>query len=208
MIYSMTKSTDQKTVNAGKGLFIISLLLAVLLAIAPAPGYAAGPKLLQFDVAESGPKFVYDEAPVFPDQLPAYGNAFVTQGYIYPYGTLTASNGVNPDGSPEFPELVLGEWTCRGYFIGDGAYTVTGPWVITTQLYDFYDQPGYAPNKSLGENSLISEGYELVDDNVPGKRALTGGTGTFRFARGQSDQTKLGHNISDGVNLRFEMHVQ
>ena len=36
-------------------------------------------------------------------RLSAHGNAFITQGYIYPAGTLTDSNGVNPDGTPEFP---------------------------------------------------------------------------------------------------------
>ncbi|MGI9292477.1 MAG: hypothetical protein ACR2PS_00720, partial [Pseudomonadales bacterium] len=41
-------------------------------------------QVLHFDVAESGPKFVFDEAPLLPSSLPAYGNPFVTQGYIYP----------------------------------------------------------------------------------------------------------------------------
>ena len=35
--------------------------------------------------------------------MPAYGNPFVTEGYLYPSGTLGGSNGVLPDGRPEFP---------------------------------------------------------------------------------------------------------
>jgi hypothetical protein len=173
------------------------------------------PSRLQFDVAESGPKFVFDEAPVFPDSgLPAYGNAFVTQGYIYPYGTLSGGNstmpgnGINPDGSPEFPELVIGEWTCRGYFIGNGVNTAAGPWVITTQHYDFYDAPGYAESKASGERNLVSEGYELIDIGRPGRRAITGGTGPFSRARGESSQILLGFNASEGVNLRFEIRAR
>lgn len=168
---------------------------------------------LKFDVAESGPKFVFDEAPLLnsgPNAgFPAYGNPFVTQGYIYPHGTLTDSNGVNAeDGSPEFPELVIGIWTCRGYFIGNGADTVSGPWVITTQHYEFYDQAGYSPDKYSTRRNLVTDGYELVDKNVPGLRAVTGGTGPYRFSRGQAEQILLGHNQSEGVNLRFKVRVR
>lgn len=165
-------------------------------------------QVLHFDVAESGPKFVFDEAPLLPSSLPAYGNPFVTQGYIYPAGTLDKHNGVNPNGSPEFPEKVIGEWTCRGYFIGNGAETETGPWVITTQLYDFYRKRGYQANKQSSYLNLISDGYELADIDVTGKRAITGGTGRLRNARGEAKQVLLGHNVSEGVNLRFRIRVR
>ena len=167
-----------------------------------------GSHVLEFDVAESAPKFVFDEAPVFDDGFPAYGNSFVTQGYIYPFNTLSDSNGVNPDGSPEFPELVIGEWTCRGFFIGDGAHTLTGPWVITTQHYDFYDEPGFADNKQSSSKNIISDGYELVDIGIEGERAITGGTGIFKRARGEAVQTLLGFNASEGVNLRFKLKLR
>lgn len=36
--------------------------------------------VVKFDVAESMPKFMFDEAPVLPSGLPAYGNPFITQG--------------------------------------------------------------------------------------------------------------------------------
>lgn len=164
--------------------------------------------ILKFDLAESGPKFSFDEAPLLPSGLPAYGNAFVTQGYIYPLGTLDGHNGVNTDGSPEFPDQVIGEWTCRGYFIGNGAETVTGPWVMTTQHYDFYKQRGYAENKQSTALNLVTDGYELVDIDVPGKRAITGGTGRFKRAEGEAVQVMLGHNASEGVNLRLRVRVE
>ncbi|HZA22612.1 MAG TPA: hypothetical protein VFA32_08420, partial [Dehalococcoidia bacterium] len=43
----------------------------------------ANTMVLKFDVAEDATRFVFDEAPVFDDGLPAYGNAFVTSGYLY-----------------------------------------------------------------------------------------------------------------------------
>jgi hypothetical protein len=41
---------------------------------------------IKFDVAENGTRFVFDEAPVHEGTtppMPAYGNPFITQGYIY-----------------------------------------------------------------------------------------------------------------------------
>ena len=162
----------------------------------------------QFDIAESAARFVFDEAPVFPeDGFPAYGNAFVTQGYIYPLGFLDGNEGVNADGTPAYPEMVIGEWTCRGWFIGNGAHTVTGPWVITTQLYDFYDSPGYQPNRASGWNNLVSEGYEIADVGKVVRRPISGGTGVYRGAIGAVDQVLLGFNSTEGVNLRFTLDV-
>ena len=60
----------------------------------------ANTTVLKFDVAENATRFVFDEAPVFNDGLPAYGNAFVTGGYIYEQGTLNGGNGVLPGGPP------------------------------------------------------------------------------------------------------------
>ena len=183
-----------------KKLSLIFLLLGfstIPFAASAQDGQAQQTKIKQFDVAENGSRFVPDEAPVFEDGLPAYGNPFVTQGYIYPYGFLDNHQGVNADGSPAHPDKVIGIWTCRGTHLGDGARTVTGPWVFTTQLYDFSDQPG--------EATLISEGYELVDVNVPVKRAITGGTGPYKRASGEIEQTSLGFNASFGVNSRFKL---
>ena len=148
---------------------------------------------LRFDVAEDATRFVFAEQPVHDDGLPAYGNPFVTQGYIYPEGTLDGTNGVLPDGSPEFPDLVLGEWTCRGWFIGDGAHTTTGQWVVTTQIYSFADA------------ILVSDGTEIADIDVPAARAITGGTGPYASVTGEGQQVLLGYNASEGVDLRFTL---
>jgi len=156
--------------------------------------------IMSFDVSEDFTKFVSDEAPVFEeDGLPAHGNAFVTQGYIYPSGTLTSTNGVLENGEPEFPDLVLGQWTCWGYHIGEGAHTTNGAWVITNQLYQFGEE--------LGEATVTTTGYELADQDKPFRRAITGGTGPYAGASGEVIQTFLGFNASHGVNLKFELKL-
>lgn len=156
--------------------------------------------VLKFDVAEDMFRFAFSDAPVHEDGMPAYGNGFITQGYIYPYGTLDGANGVLPDGSPEFPDKVLGQWTCYGYFVGDGAHTTAGPMVITTQLYSFGEE--------FGETMLVTNGYELADVGVAVSRAITGSTGELIGARGQAQQAFLGFNATEGVSLRFEIVVE
>ena len=133
--------------------------------------------MLRFDVAEDGTHFVFDPDLTDGDGMPGYGTSFVTHGYLYPAGTLSESNGVNADGSPEFPDQVLGEWICRGWFVGEGMRTTTGAIVVTSQLYSFGDTPG--------EAMISSDGYELADVGVEIARAITGGTGSFVGAGGE-----------------------
>jgi hypothetical protein len=153
------------------------------------------------EVAEDGTRFVYDEAPRFDDDYPAYGNGFVTQGYIYPAGTLTDTNGVDPDGSPEFPDQVIGEWTCYGYFVGDGAHTSEGAWVVTTQVFEF-------DSDIVGGETIVTVGFETPAGAGTATRAVVGGSGRWAHASGQVAQVTLGHNGSDGVNATFAFDLR
>ncbi|MDH3463636.1 MAG: hypothetical protein OEM32_08440, partial [Acidimicrobiia bacterium] len=128
------------------------------------------------------------------------GNGFVTQGYIYPAGTLGESNGVNPDGSPEFPDSVLGEWTCYGYFVGDGAHTENGPWVVTTQVFEF-------SSDLVGGQTIVTVGSETPAGAGTALRAVVGGTGRFSRISGEVAQVTLGHNLSEGVNATFSFDL-
>jgi hypothetical protein len=163
-------------------------------------------RVLEFDVSELATRFVFDETPLDANGNPAYGGEFVTEGVIYQPGTLDGSNGVVAEfdangklirAEPEFPDKVIGRWTCRGWHVGEGAATVTGPWVVTHQLYQFGDTPG--------EATFTTDGHELVDLNVAIKRAVTGGTGPYRRMEGEVIQTMLGFNQSKGVNLRVKV---
>jgi hypothetical protein len=190
-------------------MLLATLAFVALLGAALAPGAAwadqseaagqAAARVIEFEVAENATRFIFDETPLDADGLPGYANEFITEGYIYQPGTIDGTNGVNPDGSPEFPDKVIGRWTCRGWHVGDGAKTVTGPWVVTHQLYDFGDTPG--------SEMLATDGVELVDLNVPVQRAIIGGTGPFAKARGELTQTMVGFNQLKGVNLRFSVNV-
>lgn len=170
-----------------------------------------GKRRIAFEVAENGLKFAFDQGqPLDENGFPLYGNNFITQGYIYPPGTLKEDpetglyNGVNPDGSPEFPEQVLGTWICRGWVFGDEGYNIpTGPVVATTQIYDFHKVSG-----QFGKITVVTDGTELIDVNVPILRAITGGTGPYSRARGQLEQTLLGLNPTVGVSLKYQVKLK
>ena len=147
-----------------------------------------------------------------PGPHPYYGASFVVQGVIYSEGTLRSagfeSSGLMPDGTPEFPENVLGRWTCRGWFIGDsnddargGIFTPTGPFVATTQIYDL-------DTENSGDLMIISDGVELIDLNVPFKRPVTGGTGIYKKARGEVNQTAIGANQTGLFNFTFDFRLR
>lgn len=170
------------------------------------PADAAEIEVIEFEVAENGyQRFSADETPVFEeDDLPAYGAEFITQGYLYPSGTITCDDegicdGVLEDGSPEFPDKVIGEWSCWGYHIGDGAHTMTGPGVMTNQVFSFGDTPG--------AKTIASIGYELVDFNVPVSRAIIGGTGDYSMVRGEQVQESMGFDLARGVSLKVTLNV-
>jgi len=149
----------------------------------------------EFDVAEDLSRFIFASAPVHADGMPAFGNAFVTQGYIYPAGALDGGvEGTKADGSPAWPDLVIGTWTCDGYFVGEGGYTTTGNMVITRQVFEFNDG-----------SIIITQGPELADVDVAIIRPITGATGDYKGAGEVMEQTLLGMSDGYGVRLQFEI---
>jgi len=152
------------------------------------------------DVACQGTTFAFD-GPTHPDDSPDYGATFIVEGVIYPDGTfgeMGSSSGLLDDGSPEFPERVVGKWTCYGMFVGEGDHTEAGqPQVVTTQIYDFDPD-------NTGEDILISQGFELAGFDAPFTRALLGGTGLNRSLRGEVTQRAITLNATEFPNIRFE----
>ena len=185
---------------------ILALIAAAALSLDTATAAKKPRRILEFDISELATRFVFDETPLNGNGSPAYGGEFVTEGVIYAPGTLDGTNGVKAEfdengklikAEPEFPDKVIGKWTCRGWHVGEGAATVTGPWVITHQLYQFGDTPG--------ASTFTSDGHELVDLDVAIHRAVTGGTGPYRRMRGEVVQTMIGFNASNGANLRVRV---
>lgn len=192
---------------------LVGLLMLVLSActpvvpsvvVAPAANQQAADEapsaVLRFDVAEDMSRFIFDKDVVYDDGMPADGSSFITRGYLYEYGTLQGGNGVNADGSPEFPDKVLGEWICQGYMINEAAHASTGVWVFSTQFFQLGEE--------AGTQTIVTQGYELADLDVAIARAITGGTGDYKSAGGESSQILLGFNASEGVNLRVELNVE
>lgn len=183
--------------KALKTLLILTLLSLGLVSAAVYAQSSDEAEPLRFQVAEDGNRFKFDDLSLHEDGMPAYGSAFVTQGYIYPEGTLNGTNGVLENGEPEFPELVLGDWTCYGWMIGDGAHTTTGEWVVSTQVYAFEDG-----------STIITNGFEIADFEVPVSRAVTGGTAAYRGVSGEMSQILHGFTEQMGVNLTVEFDLE
>jgi hypothetical protein len=154
--------------------------------------------VLRFDVAEDGSRFTWSGDPLLVDGMPAGSTPYVTQGYIYPEGTLGESNGVLADGSPEFPDKVLGQWSCWGWRLGPSGHA-SGPAWLTAHLFNFGD--------GWGEASLMSEGYSIDDLGVALERVIVGGTGPYAGADGVQQETNLGFNKSHGGNFRYELRL-
>lgn len=117
---------------------------------------------------------------------PERGSFFVTEGRIYPAGTIQGDGAAfdpNSDGA-------IGRWFCRGTHLVSASELPDAPlWVDTAQLF------------VLGRNGeqLATEGLE---GNGTISRIVTGGTGLLAGYVGEQRQTFLGFNPSGGVNLR------
>jgi hypothetical protein len=120
------------------------------------------------------------------DTQPERGSFFVTEGNIFPGGTIQGDGAEfdpNSDGA-------LGRWFCRGtHLVSAAEFPTSARAVHTAQLYLFPDE----------RRSVATEG---VEGNVPVLRAITGGTGQFSGYVGEQRQEMLGFNATGGVNLR------
>ncbi|WP_324754165.1 hypothetical protein [Roseovarius sp. Pro17] len=174
---------------------IKQLLLATALTSVAACDAYAGEALTRFDVAEDHTRFVFADKPVHESGMPAHGNPFVTQGYIYPADTLAGNiDGVLEDGSPAFPDKVLGTWTCDGWFVGEGGDAKTGVWLVSRQIMQFDNG-----------DVVITQGTELADAGVTNTRPITGATGDYAEFDDVMLQTLIGFTSHFGVNATFEI---
>jgi hypothetical protein len=154
--------------------------------------------VLRFEVAEDHSRFAWAGDPPLTNGLPDGRAPYVAQGYLYPEGTLNGTNGVNADGSPQFPDKVLGQWLCYGWYLGADDHVGAAPWV-SSHLFNF--------GAAWGEATLVSEGFDIDDVEVPMTRAIAGGSGPYADARGTQVETNLGLNATDGLNIRFEVNL-
>ncbi len=175
-------------------MFAKSFIALALAAAIAAPAFAEG-ALTAFDVAEDQTRFSFAPAPVFEDGMPSHGNPFISQGYIYPAGTLAGgATGVLENGDPAWPDKVLSTWTCDGWLIGDAMHGTTGTILISGQVFQF-------------ENGivLVTQGPEMADQNTPFRRVIAGGTGDYAGTGGVIEQTLLGFTEHMSAILTFTL---
>lgn len=194
-------ATKRMSMGLTRNKLLMGVLAVVLLAIGAIavgglgndPVDASAWKQQTVDVAEDPSRFVFDGDHLIDEGdlagLPAYGDGFVTQGWIYPAGTLSEDDpGVecefNEEGLPTSCVPLyepIGVWTCYGYHVGEGAATLAGYAVVTTQIFDF--------GEGDGSQSIVTAGMESIGLGEVTYRSITGGTGTYSKARGQQTQT-------------------
>jgi hypothetical protein len=168
------------------------LCLAALMALGGSSSAARSPEkeqpvIFTVDVAEDlAGKFV----PTFvkPEHTqPERGSFFVTEGRIFPAGTITGDGATfDPNRSGH-----IGVWFCRGTHLVSASEIPAAPlWVNSAQLFILGRQ---------GKEQISTEGVEGAGTIV---RIVTGGAGNYTGFVGEQRQTFLGSNPTGGVNLR------
>ena len=188
----------QSSIQLFRQLRRVGAILGVAAVVAfGAPAAAAGDPpddksiVLMFDVAEDAAEF----NPTFvkpTDTQPERGSFFITEGNIYPAGTIQGNPG---EFDPKSGGAV-GRWFCRGTHLESGSdFAISPRGVYTAQLY-----------------LLPDEGTSISTDGLEGNgtvvRAVTGGTGQFRGYIGEQKQEFLGFNASGGVALRVTIKLK
>jgi len=150
-------------------------------------------RVFTIDVAEDFEKFV-PGPPFDQDGVPQRGSFFITEGKIYPEGTI------KDDGASFDPnsEGAIGQWFCRGTHLVSGLEFPEVRFAAdTAQAY-------LLPND---KEMIVTDGLEGGFGYVL-QRVVSGGTGKFRKFIGIQKQELLGFNKSGGVNIRVTFELE
>jgi len=175
-------------------LFTAAALIATIQPASAQVTSAGTPERIQFtiDVAEDMNLFVEPRIPVGTE--PLRGSFFVTEGKIFPAGTIPRIGGDQFD--PNATAGSFGTWFCKGTFL------VRGSLFDKTPMAVFSDQLYLLPND---KQSIATTGTE---GSVPAVRSVIGGTGAFAGYVGEQRQEFLGFNKTGGVNLRVTITLR
>jgi hypothetical protein len=166
---------------------VLVLALTVQPGMAQVPGYSPERLIFSIDVAEDMNLFIEPRVPIGTE--PLRGSFFVTEGKIFPAGTIPASNGQEFD--PNAAAGAIGTWFCKGTFLVKGSlFDKSAQAVLSDQVYLL----------SSDKQSLATTGTEGAGRTV---RPVIGGTGRYAGYVGEQSQEFLGFNKTGGVNLRI-----
>jgi hypothetical protein len=156
-------------------------------------GSQSNSRVFTVDVAEDFDKFV-PSPPFDQDGVPQRGSFFITEGKIYPKGTIK-DEGTSFDPNAEG---AIGQWFCRGTHLVSGvAFPEARFAVDTAQAYLLSDD----------NNMIVTDGLEGGFGHIL-QRVVSGGTGKYRNFIGIQKQELLGFNKSGGVNLRVTFELK
>ena len=139
----------------------------------------------------------YTQPPVQSTPPPEFGGtdsrgaSGFAEGLIYPGGTIQAPAGFDPHGT-----RATGHYFARGWFLSN--LERPKPHLVTTQEYLF---GLITPERPSPVDTLVSSG---VDGGIEiAHRAVIGGSGRYRYARGDVRQQFIGINALGAPNFRF-----
>jgi hypothetical protein len=183
-----------QTLKKNAAVFVAAAALTVTLQPATAQMSGNAPERIQFtiDVAEDMNLFVEPRVPVGTE--PLRGSFFVTEGKIFPAGTIPIVGG--DQFNPNLVAGSIGTWFCKGTFLVKGSVFETTPMaVLSDQVYLLEDD----------KQSIATTGTE---GSTPTVRAVIGGTGPYAGYTGEQRQEFLGFNKTGGVNLRVHFTLR
>jgi hypothetical protein len=187
---------------------LCGLSLFAILAVTGAPAAKTAPSSFSVDVAADCNRYIENTS------QPGMGATFLQEGVIYRPGTLAThcpggnGCGLKSDGTPEFPEAVIGQWRCWGSFVGHTGVSSDSPPSYSTQVYEFSVATPGGNLLEPGEHALVSHGPEWVSLEVPFERAIAGGYGHFKNADGVVAQTTVGFNQTQCENYTFDFKLR
>ena len=154
-------------------------------------------KTIVIDVAEDARTASVNTASP-TDTGPKRGATAISNGKIYPGGTIPAGDGLDIDtltGS-------IGNWITRHTLNFDASQIVAGahPALSSTEYY-LFTRTGV----SDGEEALFSEGPEF---GATTHRVVLGGTGRYRGVIGEVQEETLGSNSTGFANKRFTFTIR